>query len=127
MEVVHYLSRNGRVPTLEYLNDLIDKKQKKKIYDDITRLRIFGQHKLLAAGKIEKIKGYSVNIWELKTSCANNIIYRTLFGIINDKIIILNIFNKKEIRIRRQEITKSISRLKKNICPKQNILPTNRY
>ncbi|MFA5184175.1 MAG: type II toxin-antitoxin system RelE/ParE family toxin [Patescibacteria group bacterium] len=115
MEIVHYVSPNGKVPTLEYLNGLIDKKQKKKIYDDISRLEIFGQQKLLAAGKVEKIKGYSVDIWELKTSCVSNMIYRTLFGIINDKIIILNIFNKKEMRIRRREIAKSISRLKQNI------------
>jgi len=115
MEIEHYVSPTGKMPTVEYLDKLLDEKQKKKIYDDISRLKIFGQQKLIAAGKIEKIKGYSENIWELKTSCPNNIIYRTLFGITNETIIILNIFYKKEVRIRRQEILKSISRFKQII------------
>lgn len=115
MEIEHYTSQTGNIPTLEYMANLPDEKQKKKIYDDISRLKIFGQQKLIAAEKIEKIKGCSENIWELRTSCPNNIIYRTLFGIKNNKIIILNIFNKKEARIRRREIIKSIYRFKQSI------------
>jgi len=115
MEIEHYVSPIGKMPTMEYLHNLPDEKQKKKIYDDINRLEIFGRQLLIAAGKIGKIKGCSENIWELRTSCPNNIIYRTLFGVINETIIILNIFNKKEEKIRKQEIFKSLSRFKQII------------
>jgi putative component of toxin-antitoxin plasmid stabilization module len=115
MDIEHYTSPTGRTPTLEYLDGLPDEKHKKRIYDDISRLKIFGQQKMITAGKIEKVKGCPENIWELRTSCPNNIIYRTLFGIRNGTIVILNIFNKKEARIRRPEIAKSIARFQKSI------------
>jgi len=76
---------------------------------DIDLLQDFGLVKFSEAGDVKKVSGFR-NIWELKTSCAGNIIYRTLFTVKKSQIIILNIFNKKEQKIRRQELVKAVKR-----------------
>ena len=112
MEIEHYTNNGGHTPTLKYLNNLNEALHVKKIIETIERLNLFGLQKFLDSADVEKIKGIKQTIWELKVSCKNNIIYRVLFEINDNKIIILNIFNKKQQKIRRAEITKAISRLK---------------
>ena len=112
MEIEHYTNIAGNTPTLKYLNNLNEALHAKKIIKTIERLNKFELQRFLDSTDIEKIKGIKQTIWELKVSCRNNIIYRVLFEITNNKIIILNIFNKKQQKIRRAEITKAISRLK---------------
>lgn len=112
MEIEHYTNSVGHTPTLKYLNNLNDAKHVRKIIETIERLSKFELQRFLDSADIEKIKGIKQAIWELKVNCPNNTIYRVLFEITNNRIIILNIFNKKQQKIRRAEIIKAISRLK---------------
>ncbi len=83
------------------------------IFDDISLLADFGSDRLSQTADIEKIAG-AKNLWELRTRCVNNIIYRTLFAIIGEEIIILNIFNKKERKLKKREIDLALKRLNKS-------------
>lgn len=112
MEIEYYTSNNGKCPIEKYLKSISDTRHVRQILDDIELLEKFGFERFKKTADIEKIKGIKENIWELKTSCRGNIIYRTLFEIHEDKIHILNIFNKKDQKIKKQEIDKAISRLK---------------
>jgi len=111
MEIVHYTSGLGQTPTIKYLNSLPDEMHTRKIWEVINRLERFELRKFLNSTDIKKIKRSKKNIWELKIRCQNNASYRALFGIREDKIIILNIFIKKERKIRKKEINIAISRL----------------
>lgn len=112
MEIEHYTNNTGNTPTLKYLDNLKDAMHSRKIIETIERLNKFELQRFLDSADIEKIKGTKQAIWELKISCKNNTIYRVLFEVTDNKIIFLNIFNKKQQRIRRAEIAKAISRLK---------------
>lgn len=112
MNIEYYTSSSGKCPIEKYLNNIKDTRHVRQILDDIELLLKFGFERLKKTADIEKIKGIKENIWELKTSCRGNIIYRTLFEFNDDNIHILNIFNKKDQKIRKTEIIKAISRLK---------------
>jgi len=111
MEIKYFTSETGNVPVLKFLKKLTDRKHLMQILDDIELLREFSINQLQSSGDVEKIKGIKEDIWELRTRCRGNIIYRTLFGIYDDKIFILHIFNKKDQKIRKQDIDIAISRL----------------
>lgn len=113
MQIEHYTSPSGATPTLKFLRKLSDKNDAIQILEDITLLEKYSLIQLTKTEDIGKIKGIKQNIWELRTSCRNKI-YRSLFETYKDIIHILHIFNKKEQKIRPQEIAIAISRLKYN-------------
>ena len=110
MEIKYYTNNLGHTPVLKYLDKLSDRRHRRQILEDIELLSDFGLERFKQTVDAEKLAG-TKNIWELRTRCLDNIIYRTLFSADNGQIIILNIFNKKEQKIRRQEIAKAINRL----------------
>lgn len=112
MIIDHYQSSSGAFPTLKFLKSL-PKDHKIQILADIDLLEEVDLSQLIKSGDVEKIKGIPYNIWELKTRCPQKI-YRSLFEVNLDSIHIVNIFNKKDQRTRKQEINKAISRLKYN-------------
>lgn len=112
MEIEYYSSETGNVPVLKFLKKLSDRRHVVQILDDVELLQEFSLARLQASGDVEKIKGIKEDIWELRTRCRGNIIYRTLFSVIEDEICILHIFNKKEQKIKKSEIDIAISRLK---------------
>lgn len=112
MEIEHYTTPSGNAPIEKFLKNLADTKHAIQILDDIEILQEFELNQLLKSGDVEKIKGIKKDIWELRTRCKGNIIYRTLFEIIGDKIRVLHIFNKKEQKIKKKEIDIAISRSK---------------
>lgn len=113
MEIKYYCNDSGNSPVLRYMKRLTDKRQMSLIFDDISLLADFGSDRLSQTADIEKIAG-AKNLWELRTRCVNNIIYRTLFAIIGEEIIILNIFNKKERKLKKREIDLALKRLNKS-------------
>ena len=112
MEIDYYTSTSGNCPITKCLNSIKDIRHVKQILDDIELLADLGVYNFKRSADIKKIKGIKENIWELRTRCPNNIIYRTLFQYFDNKILILHIFNKKDQKIRKQEIGKAINRLK---------------
>lgn len=112
MEIDYYASTSGNCPITKYLNSIKDHRHAKQILDDIELLADLGFSDFKRSVDIKKIKGIKKNIWELRTRCPDNIIYRTLFEYSDNKICILHIFNKKDQKIRKQEIRKAIIRLK---------------
>lgn len=112
MEIEYYVSDSGNNPILKFLKKLPIQKHAIQILDDIELLQEFSLAQLLRSGDIKKIKGINEEIWELRTHCRGNVIYRTLFTILKDKICVLHIFIKKEQKIKKQEIEIAISRLK---------------
>jgi phage-related protein len=111
MEIVYYTSTSGNNPIAKYLSSIKNLRHKRQILDDIELLVDLGLSNFKRSTDIKKIKGFKKNIWELRTRCPDNIIYRTLFEHSDNKIIILHIFNKKDQKIRKQEIEKAINRL----------------
>lgn len=112
MQIEYYISESGNNPSLKFLKKLPDNKHAIQIIDDIELLQEFSLAQLQVSGDVEKIKGINENIWELRTRCRGNMIYRTLFALIKNKIYILHIFNKKDQKIKKQEIGIAIARLK---------------
>lgn len=112
MEIDYYISTSGNCPITKYLSSIKNPRHKRQILDDIELLEEFGLFDFKKIPDIKKINGIKENIWELRTRCPNNIIYRTLFEYSDNKIYILHIFNKKDQKIRKQEIEKAINRLK---------------
>jgi phage-related protein len=111
MQIEHYTSSSGAVPTLKFLKKLPDKDHVVQILSDIELLERIDLIQLVKSKDVEKIKGIKPDIWELKTSCRNKI-YRTFFEIFAGTIHIVNIFNKKDQKTRLREIRIAISRLK---------------
>lgn len=112
MEIEYYVTDNGKSPIEKYLSSLSNGRHVRQILDDIELLAKINLAQLQKTGDVKKIKGVKGDIWELKTSCKDNIIYRTLFEAGFNKIHILHVFNKKDQKIKMKEINKAISRLK---------------
>ena len=112
MGIDYYISTSGNNPIAKYLSSIKNPRHKRQILDDIELLADLGLSNFKRSADIKKIKGIQKNIWELRTRCPDNIIYRVLFEYSENKIRILHIFNKKDQKIRKQEIEKAINRLK---------------
>lgn len=109
MQVIYYLNENG-IPVVKNWIEEQEPKVAAKIFRDIDLLEKYG----LALGKpyidkVDKAEG----IWELRTQFGGNI-YRILFGIYGDAIM-LNGFQKKRQKTPPNEIKTAIKRLKKHL------------
>jgi len=110
MEIKYYSNSFGNSPILKYISTLIDKDHAASIFVDINLLADFGSGYLSRTADLGKVTGVK-NLWELRTRCSGNIIYRTLFSIVGEDVVILNIFNKKEQKLKKQEINLALRRL----------------
>lgn len=110
MGVVYYANESGKCPALQYLANLNDKTHVARIVRALDLLEQFGHNVLARSGDIKKISGWR-NIWEIKVDCPGHVTYRVLFSSPGSNVLILSIFNKKEMKIRRKEIKKAVARL----------------
>lgn len=111
MEVEYFKTASGNEPIEKYLLKIpVD--HATRILKDIDLFQKYSLDQLKKTNDVEKIKGIKQTIWELKTRCRNNIIYRTLFESFENKIHILNIINKKEQKTRKTAIDLAVSRTK---------------
>jgi len=111
MEVEYFKTTSGNSPIEKYLLKIPADHASRILYD-IDLLQKYGLDQLKKTNDVAKIKGIKQAIWELKTRCRDNIIYRTLFESFENKIHILNIINKKEQKTRKTAIDLAVSRIK---------------
>lgn len=111
MEVEYFKTASDNSPIEKYLLK-IPADHASIILQDIDLLQKYGLDRLKQTGDVTKIKGIKQAIWELRTRCPGNIIYRTLFESFANKINILNIINKKEQKTRKTAIDLAVSRTK---------------
>lgn len=108
MEIEYYSSRRGDSEIINFILSLPDDNHKKTIINQIDLLAKYGPFHLQKTKDIEKI---GKNLFELKCHYGKTI-YRILFGIINYKIYIVVIFNKKDQKIKKRYINLALKRLK---------------
>ena len=106
MHIIYYQDEDGKCVVKEWIVKLEPKVQA-KIYRDIDLLERFG----LALGEPYIKKLTKDGIWELRTKLGSDI-YRVLFGIEGD-MIILHGFQKKTQKTPTREIQTALKRLKK--------------
>lgn len=104
-EIIYYETSQGRLPVLEFIQDL-DVRAQNKIIEALEQLEEFGT--LLGRPHSKKVTG--TPLWELRIVDSDNIRIFYL-GVVNRRFLLLHAFSKKKQKTDKKEIKTAINRL----------------
>lgn len=105
---IEYLLPGGRNPVEDYINSMTDKKAAKKILRNLEKLEQQGFSLLRASDIFSKVVD---DLYELRIPY-NGLQHRIMLGKIGSKLYAVDAFLKKQQKLTRQEIVRSVTRMR---------------